>query len=42
LSPTTVLKDIEELTNPFIRSILADIYKNFDYYEEEKRRLDLA
>jgi hypothetical protein len=42
LSPATVLKDVEELTEPFIKSVLIDVYENFDYYEEEERKLDLA
>ena len=42
LSPATVLKDIEEPTEPFIRNILTDTYQNCDYYEEEKKRFDLV
>lgn len=42
LSPTTVLKDIEEPIELFIKNILTEVYQNFDYYEEEKRKLDLA
>lgn len=42
LSPSTVLKDIKEPTEPFIRNILTDVYQNCEYYEEEKRKLDLT
>lgn len=42
LSPDTVLKDVKEPTEPFIKNLLTDVYEKSDYYEEEKKSLDLV
>lgn len=41
LSPTTVLKEVEEPTEPFIRNLLTDVYQNYERYEDEERIFNL-
>ncbi|CAI2162283.1 13553_t:CDS:2 [Funneliformis geosporum] len=41
LSPTDVLKDIEEPIEPFIRNVLTDVYRNYACYEDEERIVKL-
>jgi len=37
LSPATVLKDIQEPTEPFIRNLLNNVYQNYESYEDKER-----